>query len=89
MLQMEFHVQGRKITLRGARTPSTKVITNKTLALAINQGVELCFLHVEDVVPQFYIPSCNMTTVGNEIVPIHHDIELLLDSYKDIFVEPK
>lgn len=55
-LQMEFHVQGRKVALRGAKTPSTKLFTNKALTLAVNQGAELCFLQVEDYGYSFTFP---------------------------------
>lgn len=43
----------------------------------------------EGIGPQFYIPSSNMITVGTDPHSIPHDIESLLDTYRDIFAEPK
>lgn len=46
-LQMEFSVQGRKVVLHGAKTPGVKLISNKTMNLAVDHGAELCFLQVQ------------------------------------------
>lgn len=85
---MEFSVQGSRVALRGTKTPGVKLITNKALNLAVNHGVEICFLQLNQSTPYFIIPACTLSHLGftNPTVPM--EIELLLKQFKDIFLEP-
>lgn len=41
LLHMEFTHLGKKFALRGAKTPTAKLINNKSFAKAVSQGAEL------------------------------------------------
>jgi len=87
-LQMEFTTNGRKFTLRGVKTPTLKLINNKSFAHVVQKGVELCFLNVANVDYPFMEPTCHALQASDSTVWLPPAFEQLLDHYADIFAEP-
>lgn len=84
---MEFSLNGKKFLLRSAKSPQVKLMNNKSFAKVVQQGAEMCFLSLEQVIPQFYIPSCHLLHT-NEVLPsLPPPISKLLAEYDDIFLE--
>lgn len=73
--------------MRGAKTPTVKLINNKSFSQVVQQGAELCFLSVREDFPHFFLPSCHLlhTELTTTIPPA---IVSLMDSYADLFLEP-
>jgi hypothetical protein len=87
-LQMEFSTHGRKVVLRGAKTPSLKLINNKSFAKVLQQGAELCFLSVTQEDSALFMPTCHALQSSDCPVSLPASIEQLLICYADIFAEP-
>lgn len=87
-LQMEFTTQERKFVLRGAKSPTIKLVNNKSYAQAVQQGAQMCFLTLEGTVPRFMLPSCNLL-LTDEASTHSVEIQNLLAAYEDIFKEPE
>lgn len=76
-LQMEFTTNGRKFTLRGAKTPPLKLINNKSFAQAVQKGAELCFLNVANVDYPFMVPTCHVLQASDSTVSLPPAFEQL------------
>lgn len=87
-LQMEFHIDGKKFILRGAKTPQVKLVNNKSFARAVQQGAEMCFKNLDQTEPQFFIPTCNLLHTTEVIPELPAQISQLLIEFYDIFEEP-
>lgn len=87
-LQMDFTTNGRKFVLRGAKTPSFKIINNKTFTQAFHKGAELCFLSTTTESYSLDIPTCYTLSSNQQLHTVPASISLLIDEYADIFLEP-
>lgn len=87
-LHMEFSVHDKKVFLRAAKPATVKLISNEALNTAVVHGAELCFLQVDHATPQFIIPSCSVSQIGNSTSIVPKEIELLVVKFNDNFKEP-
>ncbi|GAU24592.1 hypothetical protein TSUD_289530 [Trifolium subterraneum] len=87
-LQMEFSTNGRKVVLRGAKTPSFKLINNKSFAQMVKKDAELCFLSIMHQDSSFVMPSCHALPSLHCPMPLPNSIEQLIDTYAAIFSDP-
>ncbi|PNX92266.1 retrotransposon-related protein [Trifolium pratense] len=87
-LQMEFTTQGRKFVLRGAKTPSIKLVNNKSFAHAVQNGAELCLMTLNTHVPVFDVPTCLILSTADGSGCTPPLIDQLLHVFQDIFTEP-
>ncbi|CAJ2678818.1 unnamed protein product [Trifolium pratense] len=88
-LQMEFHTQGKRFVLRGAKVPSFKLVNNKSFAQAVHKGAELCFLSISNHVNSFDVPTCYVMQSGVSDVSLPPVIADLIEDYGDIFRDPE
>ncbi|XP_058740833.1 uncharacterized protein LOC131613154 [Vicia villosa] len=87
-LHMEFHLQGRKFVLRGAKVPSLKLIDNKSFAHVVKKGAELCFLTINNENSSLRLPTCHVMSSSEINSDIPPPIIDLLNTYAEIFEEP-
>ncbi|XP_058754567.1 uncharacterized protein LOC131627728 [Vicia villosa] len=87
-LQMEFSTNGRKFVLRGAKTPSFKVINNKSFAQVVHKGAEMCFLSIGVKDYSMGLPTCHALQGFDSQQVLPPSLVQLLDQYSDIFAEP-
>lgn len=88
-LQMEFSLKGKRFVLRGAKPSNIKVINNKTFIQAVQQGAQLCFLHLNSSINHLKVPTCNVDVSPEHSHGIPLAIQNLIVEYGDIFEEPK
>ncbi|CAI8601781.1 unnamed protein product [Vicia faba] len=84
---MEFTTNGRKFVLWGAKTPSFKLINNKTFAEAVNKGAELCFLSTSNATYSFEVNTCHTMSTQSQTHVLPEAIATMIIKYADIFEE--
>ncbi|PNX71154.1 Ty3/gypsy retrotransposon protein [Trifolium pratense] len=85
---MEFSTNGQKVVLQGAKSPSFKLINNKSFAQIVQKEAELCFLIIMHQDSSFIMHSYHALQGLDYPVILPNSIEELIDTYNDIFSDP-
>lgn len=88
-LKMEFHIMGRKISLRGSQPPAAKLVQQQGMNKLLAQPSELCMISVGKFQDALSPVGASLFSLeGSGRHEEDEELQLILQTYQDLFATP-